>query len=622
MSQTDLLLITPPFTQVNTPYPATATLKGFLQSKGFGVKQFDLGIACILEIFSSDGLQKLFNLANKDKCSANSNKILQSKKEYLRHIDAVVAFLQGKDSTYALAVNNRILPEAGRFQIQQDLDWHYGINDQQDKAKFLASLFLEDLGDFVAECIDSRFGFSRYAEHIGLDAINYQTIVEELKINSPITDIMCRLLDDKITQTEPKMIGFTIPFPGNLLMTLKSAEFIKQKHPDIFIVLGGGFVNTELRQLSEPRLFELVDYVCLDDGELTLLKLLNYILKGEDSLARTFRREEGRVKYLNNPMEKDFAHSDCGIPDFEDLPLNDYISICETTNPMHNLWSNGRWNKMVLTHGCYWHRCSFCDITLDYIKRFSQADATVLCDRIEAIIKQTGQRGFHFVDEAASPQVLRNLAKEIIRRNISVSWWTNIRFESAFTPELCDLLAASGCVAVSGGLEVASDRLLKKMQKGVTVEQITKVCASFKQAGIMIHAYLMYGFPTQTVQETIDSLEVVRQLFHYDLLQSAFWHRFTMTIHSPIGISPEKFEVEPIPQQENTFTQNGCNHIDKKGCRHEKYSEGLVKALYNYIHDNGVEYDLQEWFDFKIPQTTIPPNYIKGILKKRTKENR
>ncbi len=617
MSQTDLLLITPPFIQVNTPYPATALLKGFLQEKGYKVVQVDLGIACILEMFSASGLQKLFDFANTNYCSDNSQKIIQSKKEYIRYIDAVVAFLQGKDPTFAYVINNGILPKEARSNIQQDLEWHFGTDGVQDKAKFLATLFIEDIGDFISDCIDKRFGFSRYAEQIGLNAISYQTILEELEINTPITEIMCQLLDQAIKKHHPRIIGFTIPFPGNLLMALKSAEFIKQNHPDILIVIGGGFVNTELRQLNEPRLFDLVDYVCLDDGELPLLKLLNYIIKGETELSRTFRLEKGKVHYTNHVFEKDFAHNDIGTPDFEGLPLSAYISVAETTNPMHNLWSNGRWNKMVLAHGCYWHRCSFCDISLDYIKRYSSADATVLCDRIDAIIQQTGQRGFHFTDEAAAPVVLKKLAKEIIKRNISICWWTNIRFENTFTPELCKLLASSGCIAVSGGLEVASDRLLEKMEKGVSIEQVAIVCDAFQKAGIMIHAYLMYGFPTQTAQETIDSLEIVRQFFKHKLLQSAFWHRFAMTVHSPIGINPEKYGVERIPHSENAFAQNGCNHFDKNGCDHEKYGEGLVKALYNYIHDNGIDYVLQDWFEFKIPLKRIPPNYIAKILKKK-----
>lgn len=617
MLQADLLLITPPFIQLNTPYPATASLKGFLQEQGFEVAQFDLSLACILEMLTADGLRKMFDFAKNINCSTNAKKIIQFRDEYIRHIDAVIAFLQSKDNTYAYAINNGALPKAKRFNIQQDLEWHFGADGIQDKARFLATLFIEDIGDFITECVDNRFGFSRYAEQIGLNAISFQSILDELKTNTPITKIMCDLLDNSIKQHQPKAIGFTIPFPGNLLMALKSAEFIKKNYPHIPIVMGGGFVNTELRQLNEPKLFELIDYVCLDDGELPLLKLLNHLIKGEEALARTFKLEQNSVIYINNAEENDFAHKDCGTPDYEGLPLADYISVSETTNPMHNLWSNGRWNKMALAHGCYWHRCSFCDVSLDYIKRYSTTSSSDLCNRIEAIIKQTGQRGFHFVDEAASPALLRKLAEEIIHRKLSLTWWTNIRFESAFTTELCELLAASGCVAVSGGLEVASDRLLQKMEKGVSIEQVTMVTAAFQQSGIMIHAYLMYGFPTQTAQETIDSLEIVRQLFEHKLIQSAFWHRFAMTVHSPVGINPEKYGVERIPHPENAFAENGCQHIDKTGCNHEKYGLGLTKALYNFMHDNGFNYHLQDWFDFKIPPTTMAPNYIKRFLKKK-----
>ena len=619
VSHTDLLLITPPFVQLNTPYPATPCLKGFLQEHGYKVAQIDLSISCILELFSSEGLLKIFDIVKNKKCSTNTRKIIQSKDEYIRHIDSVIAFLQGKDATFAYAINNGALPKAGRFNIQQDLEWHFGTDGINDKAKFLATLFIEDIGDLIAECVDARFGFSRYAEHVGLNALSYNEILEELKAETLITKVSCEQLDASIKRYQPKVIGFTIPFPGNLLMALKLAEYVKQNYSHIKIVIGGGFVNTELRDINEPRLFDLVDYVCLDDGELCLLKLMNHIINGEETLARTYELVNGKVVYIDNSGEKDFAHKDSGTPDYEGLPLHDYISVCETTNPMHNLWSNGRWNKMTLAHGCYWHKCSFCDVSLDYIKRYSSADANVLCDRIEAIIKQTGQRGFHFTDEAAPPAVLRKLAEEIIRRKLSISWWTNIRFEKDFTNELCELLAESGCVAVSGGLEVASDRLLIMMNKGISLEQVANATAAFRDSGIMIHAYLMYGFPTQTAQETIDSLEVVRQLFNERLLQSAFWHRFAMTVHSPVGLEPDKYNVERINNNENAFTLNNCNHIDRIGCEHEKFSNGLAKALYNYIHDNCLDNDLQEWFDFKIPRTNIPHNYVARLLKKKKK---
>jgi hypothetical protein len=277
---------------------------------------------------------------------------------------------------------------------------------------------------------------------------------------------------------------------------------------------------------------------------------------------------------------------------------------------MHRLWSDGRWNKLTLAHGCYWGKCSFCDFSLDYIKNYEPLTASLICDRIEEIIKKTKQNGFHFVDEAAPPALLRDLAIEIIRRKLTVVWWTNIRFEKNFTHDLSILLKASGCIAMSGGLEVASDRLLSKMQKGVTVGQVARVADGFTQAGIMVHAYLMYGFPTQTTQETIDSLEMVRQLFENGVLQSGFWHRFAMTSHSPVGLAPEAFDVQRIGPDFGGFADNDLYHDDPTGANHDLFSEGLRKSLFNYMHGVGFELPLAKWFDSKVPLTTIPPTYI------------
>lgn len=622
MDKADILLITPPFVQLNTPYPATACLKGFLQEHGYRAAQYDLSIDCINSILSTHGLQHFFEFAERKKCSANAKKILSQKHEYLRHIDAVVAFLQGKDLTFAHSVNNGILPQAGRFNIQQDLEWHFGTDGIQDRAKFIATLFIEDIGDLITECVDDRFGFSRYAEQAGMNAFSFGMVADELKRETPVTQIMYELLGNAVRTHHPRLIGFTVPFPGTLIMALKCAAYIKKYFADILVVIGGGFINTELREITEKRLFEIVDHVCLDDGELSLLKLLNFLFKGGKTLSRTFMLQNDTVCYINTATEKDFAHKDCGTPDMKGLMPEKYISVAETTNPMHNLWSDGRWNKMQLSHGCYWHRCSFCDVSLDYIKRYSSADAAVLCDRIESMIGQTGQRGFHFVDEAASPVVLKKLAEEIIRRNLSITWWTNIRFEAGFTYGLCELLARSGCIAVSGGIEVASDRLLTLMNKGVSIEMVAKATDAFRNSGIMTHAYLMYGFPTQTVQETIDSLEIVRQLFAEKLIQSAFWHRFAMTIHSPVGNKPTDYGAERINNGDNTFARNGCGHTDKGGCDHEKFSEGLNKALYNYIHDNGLDFDLQQWFSFRIPATSHPAGYVAGLIRDGKKKYR
>jgi len=155
---------------------------------------------------------------------------------------------------------------------------------------------------------------------------------------------------------------------------------------------------------------------------------------------------------------------------------------------------------------------------------------------------------------------------------------------------LCELLAKSGCIAVTGGLEVASDRLLKKINKGVDIAQVAKVTQDFSKFGVMTHAYLMYGFPTQTEQETIDSLEIVRQLFVND-----------------IEITGPEF---------HGFAQNDLYHIDPKGTEHHKYKTGLNLALHNYLNGVGFDLEMQDWFDFKIPETTHYPDYIENELLK------
>jgi hypothetical protein len=414
---------------------------------------------------------------------------------------------------------------------------------------------------------------------------------------------------------QPKLVAISVPFPGNLYSSFRCGQWIKANYPNTKVVMGEGFANTELRALADARVFEFSDFITLDDGEAPIELLVAHIegKKSIEELKRTFTLVDGKVTYINNKACADYKQGEVGTPDYDDLLLDQYISAIEVVNPMHRMWSDGRWNKLTMAHGCYWGKCTFCDISLDYIKLYEPITASLLCDRMEEIIKKTGQNGFHFVDEAAPPALMRALALEILRRKMTVSWWTNVRFEKSFTRDLCLLLKASGCIAVSGGLEVASDRLLSLIQKGITVAQVAKVNKHFTEAGIMVHAYLMYGFPTQTAQETIDSLEMVRQMFKLSILQSAFWHLFTMTAHSPVGLNPEKYNVQKVTEAMGSFANNDIEHIDPAG-DHEAFGYGLAKSLLNYMHGTHLDDPLQKWFDFKVPKTSVDPGYIATAL--------
>jgi hypothetical protein len=589
----------------------------------------DLGIEVILELFSKNGLTQIFSSFTHHQ-SPNIQRIYSLKDDYIKTIDSIITFLQGKNPSLARQIcSGNFLPEASRFTQLDDMEFAFGAMGLQDKAKHLATLYLEDLSDFIVECIDENFGFSRYAERLGRSANSFDKLYNHLQMELTFIDeITIKILKKKIEEVEPKLVLISVPFPGNLYSAFRCGQFLKANFPNIKIAMGGGFPNTELRELKDERVFEFFDFITLDDGELPVELLVNHILNShplegcpkdgvvfKDEFKRTFLLENNQVVYKNNTTRHDYKQSEVGTPDYSDLLLDKYISVIEIANPMHSLWSDGRWNKLTMAHGCYWGKCTFCDISLDYIKLYEPIAAKILVDRMEELIAQTGENGFHFVDEAAPPALMREVALEIIRRKLVVTWWTNIRFEKSFTADLCLLLKESGCIAVSGGLEVASDRLLELIKKGVTVEQVAQVTRNFTESGIMVHAYLMYGYPTQTIQETVDSLEMVRQLFELGVLQSGFWHQFAMTAHSPVGMFPEEFGV--IPKQNTiTFANNDINFNDKTGINHDKFSFGLKKSLFNYMHGICFDYDLQEWFDFKIPKTKIPPDFIYNCLEK------
>lgn len=626
-----ILLVTPPMTQLNTPYPATAYLTGFLRSRGYDTRQADPAIELVCRLFSQNGLDRVRDAIKKKfgkkKAPDSAAFFLEAFDDYRRLVEPVVRFLQGRDPSLAVRLAARnLVPEGPRFlpfqgeQARELDEWAFGALGVQDRAKYIASLFVDDLSDIIREGVDEHFQLSRYGEKLAASTPTFDDLERALKAKpTVIEELLNEVTRDLLTTHNPDVLGLTVPFPGNVLGALRMAKATRHLLPQTKIVMGGGYVNTELRSLSDARLFDYVDYVTLDDGERPFVCLLEHFLGARKSqdLFRTFVREEGQVKLITSSKEHDIPFKDSGTPTYDGLPLDRYMSILEMLNPMHRLWSDARWNKLTLAHGCYWKKCSFCDVTLDYIGRYDPASADIIVERMLSLIRETGQSGFHFVDEAAPPASLKSLSQRLIERAVPVSWWGNIRFEKAFTPEVTQLMSDAGCVAVSGGLEVASDRLLKLMQKGVTVEQVARVTRAFREAGIMVHAYLMYGFPTETEQETVDSLERVRQLFAADCIQSAYWHRFSATAHSPIGKEPEKFGIKILPQPQITFAHNDLPFEDPTGVDHDALGVGLRRALYNYMHGIGLDADVREWFDVKgskIKKTTVPRDLIAKAL--------
>jgi hypothetical protein len=633
-----LLLVTPPMIQLNTPYPATAYLTGFLRQHaaalGLDVTQADASIALFLRLYSAPLITQMSaTLHGRARAMKRAAAMPPSLAHFLAHadgyadtVDPVIRFLQRRDPSLAFRIVGRAwLPEGPRFEqaFAEQLHSAFGSLGTTEQARYLASLYVDDLADAWRIGIDPRFELARYGERLASSAASFDPLHDALTSEPTLVDTA---LDDTtrelLATRTPDVVAITAPFPGNVYGAFRMAQAIRAASPATKLILGGGWVNTELRSLRDARVFDYFDYLTLDDGERPLLNLLSRLSGRDVPLVRTWLRDGGDVVFRTDPTQHDFPQKETGIPTYDGLPLDDYVSVMEMLNPMHRFWSDGRWNKITMAHGCYWKKCSFCDVSLDYIGRYDEPNTDLILKRIRALIDETGETGFHLVDEAAPPSGLKSLAKRLLAEKLSITWWGNIRFEKAFTPELCRLLASSGCIAVSGGLEVASDRLLALMKKGVTVEQVARVTRAFTDAGIMVHAYLMYGFPTETEQDTVDALERVRQLFAAGCIQSAYWHRFSATAHSPIGLNPAEYGITLQPPPDIRFAHNDVAFTDPTGTDHDYLGTGLRKALYNYMLGIGLDEDVRAWFEprrhanrmRRVPRTTVPPDLVARSL--------
>ncbi len=597
-----VLLVTPPTVQLNTPYPATAYLSRFLKGQGIAVSQRDLGLELMLQLFSGAGLTAVFAQAEEaEALPEEAWGILGDQDRHIAVIDGVVSFLQGTNASLVHRLARPgFLPSTPRLQ---GTPRRYGPRNLDDHAHLVASLYLADLADFVTATLDPGFGLIRYQHHLATGPVSFDPIAARLEQTTLLDDWLDQLTDSLLEDGPVDLVGISLPFPGTLVAGLRIGKRLKQR--GVPVVMGGGYVNTELRETDEPRLWDSTDALLFDDGEGPLLAWLEWAAGGPDRRHRTRTREGWHQHPVPRPEVVNVA-------DYGDLPLHHYLRVRDTDNPARRTFSDSRWNKATLAHGCYWKRCAFCDVNLDYVARYAPSPIPPLVEAMVEVAEETGETGFHLVDEAAPPRLLKELALAVLQKDLPFTFWGNVRFERAFTDDLCRLLSRAGLTLVTGGLEVASDRLLTLMDKGITVAQAAKACQAFTRAGIQVHAYLMFGFPTQTLQEVVDSAEVVRQLFANGVLESAFWHRFVLTRHSRVYENPGRYRVS-YQHPVDAFALNDLDHDDPTGTDFDVVDEPLARSLVAWMAGEQRDRPVHHWFD-EAPPTTLAPDYIARLL--------
>jgi radical SAM superfamily enzyme YgiQ (UPF0313 family) len=647
-----LLLVNPPLTDPSGTYPSICYLAGYLDTIGMRAELADASLLVLLQLLTREGISTIRDRirtridAGALEPDRRVTAFLEAFPSFERSIETAVACLQGADRTaiaraardgffpppidphadwaknafFAVQANEAALGElspAQRARVVESpspLRFAFGSMGVTDEVVYRASLVVRDVCEVVRLALDPAFALDEYATQITQSAATFEPIATRLAAAPTVIDEIVDAVTDALVRTHsPTVVGLTIPFPGSAYGAFRMAARIKKAHPGIVTVVGGGFVNTELRELSDPAVFDHVDFVTLDDGELPLRCVLEHVegKRGADALSRTLVRREGKVVRIDGATEHDVPASRAGTPTTRGLPLKKYLCYRPSFQMMPRVWGL-RWNKLTLAHGCYWKKCAFCDTSLDYIGRYDPASADALVERMRALAAETGERGFHFVDEAMPPALVGRLAKQLVDERLDVSWWGNVRFDRAFAP-LAPLLAESGCALVTGGLEVASDRVLGLMEKGVSLEQAVHVMRALSDAGILVHAYLIYGFPTETEQETIDALEVVRQLFAKRWLHSAAWHKFVLTKHSPIAADPQRFGVVVESSGPRTFADYVLAYEEPGGIDHARFTDGLLRATGLYMAGIALDRPVHSFFADGTCATTLAPDFVERL---------
>ena len=428
-------------------------------------------------------------------------------------------------------------------------------------------------------------------------------------------------------QQEPSFLFcVSVPFPG----TFAAAMFICKQLKSTFgknalITLGGGYVNTALRSVNQAELAAYIDCFSYDRGYSFYTELLanglpaaaayqtesvfgEEVAQGKANQTKTFSTSSNRQELveIENFMTKNVA------PDYACIDFSKYPRLADDINPMHRIWSDGAWLKAYLAHGCYWHRCLFCDTKLDYVNCYKPVNIKNLYSSLLEQAKKSGVYGVHFVDEAAPPKMLEDFA--LLNKDKALTFWGNIRFEKAFSRDLADILAKGGLIGVSGGIEMACGEGLSNINKGIDIKTLVFSLAAFKEAGILTHAYMIYGYYNETPQMLIDSAETLRQLFKAGLLDSSFFHKFTLTKHSTLfaeweaGKHPDLHPIFP----KNNFTDYELHFKGEE--KSEKYGAPLSLAVNAWMHKKSLDKPVEKWFNFPMPKPTVKKDFVEKAL--------
>jgi len=376
-----------------------------------------------------------------------------------------------------------------------------------------------------------------------------------------------------LLKNDPEFIGISIGDYSQLLAGLTLAMLLK-RNSKAHICIGGNLLGRHTDILiRKPDFFKLfADSVIFNEGEKPVLELLKCIEKG-----RGFEQAPNLI-YLNkndeiviNEETTPLPIGQLYCPEFSNIETQCYY----TPELIFNIQAS---------RDCYWKKCSFC--THHFGSRYAVKPVGKTISEIKYLHDNHQARYFHFIDEAISPGYLRQLSKAILDEGLDIRFYFYGRLEKAFDRDLFHLAHTAGLRMVLWGFESANERIYRLMNKGEVngkYERLEIMRNAF-EAGIWNFLFLMFDFPTETLEEAKETVDFVRD--NRKILSHSTGGSFMLGDNSQILENPDKYSLTNIRKISNgfnfayTFTDSrGKTQEQKKELNDYKQAQWRLKEM-------------------------------------------
>jgi len=327
------------------------------------------------------------------------------------------------------------------------------------------------------------FNLINYKNALGLDYLFVARVMERIPDDDRIfTQFYKERILPQIDQIQPQVIGFSVCYSDQFHSSVYLAEMIKERYPQIHIVMGGTHFNVLKDDflVCKPEYFRFADSYIVGEGEIPLLALLKELENGKhlEKVPNLIYMQADTIM-VNDAFD--------GLP-IQELPSPDFscVSLDEYLAPHHVL-------PYRIARGCYWNKCAFC--VHFQTKHFSYKDARLVVDDIAALSRQYRTHFFYFVDDSLPKAFLDNFMDIIETEGIEIYWVGNIRCDKFMTPSFIAKLAKSGCRELYLGIESGSQRILDLVKKGIDLNLVEQIIHECHKHSIAIKMNYISGLP-------------------------------------------------------------------------------------------------------------------------------